>query len=129
MVAVRVTETTPSLPDVTVLDIQVSGAHAQEWWTQKDGYTFQGQFVLVMRILRKYGWTVAPPRPQTFEEFTEYGVRWHAGDFDTVQVYASDQDARDFAVMINPTGDAKAEVVQRTVTRTDWQAVDSEVPA
>jgi hypothetical protein len=63
------------------------------------------------------------------DTFTEYGVRWRAGDFDTVQVYASNQDARDFAVMINPTGDAKAEVVQRTVTRTDWTAVDSEVPA
>lgn len=67
----------------------------------------------------------------TFEEFTEYGVRWTAGDFTTVQPCPTERGARDFAQIINPTGDARAEIVARTVTHTPWQPINqpSEVPA
>jgi hypothetical protein len=58
------------------------------------------------------------------DSFEEYGVRWRAGDFDRVDTHGTEADARDFARIINPTGDARAEVVSRTVTRTDWQPVD-----
>lgn len=61
----------------------------------------------------------------TPESFTEFGVRWRAGDFTTVQPQATEADARAFATLVNPTGDARAEIVRRTVTRTDWQSVDN----
>jgi hypothetical protein len=118
-----VTETVDELPDATRADGHISFEHAQEWWTQKDDYTLQGQFMLVMRILRKYGWIVAAPSDAQLVE--EWGIRWRAGDLARVDPHRSEADARDFALIINPTGDARAEVVSRTVTRTDWQPVDT----
>lgn len=61
----------------------------------------------------------------TPESFTEFAVRWRAGDFASVDPYRSEADARAFAQLINPTGDARAEVVSRTVTRTDWKPADT----
>lgn len=49
------------LPDVRMEDTWISGDNAKEFWEQKDRYSYQGQFMLVMRMLRRAGWTVEPP--------------------------------------------------------------------
>lgn len=43
------------------IDTQVSGDLTSEWLRERDRYTYQGQFILVMRMLRRAGWTVEPP--------------------------------------------------------------------
>lgn len=59
----------------------------------------------------------------TWSSFEEYGVRWHTDAFVVTEGRDTQNDAREFVHIIDPDGNGRAEVVHRTVTRSEWQPV------
>jgi hypothetical protein len=61
--------------------------------------------------------------------FVEWGVRWHAGSFSAVDVRDTEAEAREFLAVVDGSGtQSQAELVHRTVTRTEWQAAADSLP-